>query len=393
MTYSLYSFPNDVHIFWTLMIVTYPFLSGLIAGSYIASSLYHVFGRKELAPVSRFSLLLSFSFMACAPLPLLFHLGHPERAFNIFITPNYRSAISMFGIVYALYFIILALQIWLLYRPDIIHCRNHSSGWRRGFWGFLALGVYDVSRRSLEVDARIVRFLGIIGLPVVCAVTGYVGFLFGSLKSNPWWSTPLMPHIFVFSAFQSGLACLILLYLFLGWIGVMERSYDCLKTLCFYLWFSIIFYFMSESLELLHFFYESSDYWLVIATLLTTKLKYSFIVLQVCIGVGVPLTILTLTLFFKKWENTFATMAAISCVFALFEVWMMRWNIVIGGQLLSKSFVGFRDYHPHWFEREGIFTAIVLTLLPLVVLFVLSVIFNLKAVDDELIAEVTLERR
>ena len=120
MIFAEFSFPNDHHILWSIMIVTYPFLSGLVAGSYIASSLYHVFGRKELEPVSRFSLLLSLSILVCAPLPLLFHLGHPERALNIFITPNFRSAIAMFGIVYNFYMIILSLQIWLFYRPDIM---------------------------------------------------------------------------------------------------------------------------------------------------------------------------------------------------------------------------------------------------------------------------------
>ncbi len=45
-------FPNDVHVMWSLMIVLYPYITGLVAGAFIVSSLYHVFNRQELKPVA-----------------------------------------------------------------------------------------------------------------------------------------------------------------------------------------------------------------------------------------------------------------------------------------------------------------------------------------------------
>jgi formate-dependent nitrite reductase membrane component NrfD len=39
-----------------------------------------------------------------------------------------------------------------------------------------------------------------------------VGFIFGSVKANPWWSTPLMPVVFLFSAMVSGIAAVMVLY-------------------------------------------------------------------------------------------------------------------------------------------------------------------------------------
>ena len=50
-------FPNDVHIHWSLVIVLYPYITCLVAGAFIVSSLYHVFGRGELKPVGRFALV------------------------------------------------------------------------------------------------------------------------------------------------------------------------------------------------------------------------------------------------------------------------------------------------------------------------------------------------
>ena len=43
------------------------------------------------------------------PLPLLLHLGHPERSFEIFLTPHLRSAMAMFGFVYAWYLMAVLL--------------------------------------------------------------------------------------------------------------------------------------------------------------------------------------------------------------------------------------------------------------------------------------------
>jgi predicted membrane protein len=57
------------------------------------------------------------------------------------------------------------------------------------------------------------------------------------------------------------------------------------------------------------------------------------------------------------------------------QVLLMRWNVVIGGQLMSKSERGSVFFHPEWLEKEGIIPAIVIMLLPLVILYLLSKIF------------------
>ena len=105
-------FPNELHVTWTVMIVMYPYITGCVAGAFIVSSLFHVFGLKQLQPIARFSLISSFAFLLFATLPLLNHLGRPERAFNIMITPNFTSAMSGFGFVYLTYTAIVILEIW-----------------------------------------------------------------------------------------------------------------------------------------------------------------------------------------------------------------------------------------------------------------------------------------
>lgn len=52
-------------------------------------------------------------------------------------------------------------------------------------------------------------------------------------------------------------------------------------------------------------------------------------------------------------------------------IFAMRWNVVIGGQLFSKSFLGYPTYKMDFVTREGLLPAVILLVLPFVVLFVL----------------------
>ena len=49
----------------------------------------------------------------------------------------------------------------------------------------------------------------------------------------------------------------------------------------------------------------------------------------------------------------------------------MRWNVVIGGQLFSMSFLGYTTYNKGFVARQGLLVAIVLTLLPFIILWAL----------------------
>ncbi len=149
-------FPNDIHIMWSLMIVLYPYVTGLVAGAFIVSSLFHVFGLKELQPVARLSMVASLAFLSVATLPLLAHLGHPERSLNIVITPNFTSAMSAFGLIYTMYLILLLVEVWLVFRKDIILVARRSRGIKRRIFACLALGCYDTSEEALRIDGRVI---------------------------------------------------------------------------------------------------------------------------------------------------------------------------------------------------------------------------------------------
>jgi len=375
MSGSGFVFPNDYHIGWSLMIVMYPYVTGLVAGAFIVSSLYHVFGRKEFKPIGRLALATSLCFLAVATAPLLNHLGHPLRGPSVVVTPNWSSAMAGFGFIYTIYLAIVLLEIWFVYRTDIILTARRSRGLKRWLYAALALGTYDISPEAQAIDRKVVIVLAAIGIPGACLLHGYVGFLFGALKSNPWWSTPLMPIIFLFSAVVSGIAALQLLYQVSMKYRGQRIEPDCVAGLNRWLWLFMILTVTLELLEIMTLAYEGSEKWLIIRPLLTTRLSVSFISVQMVMGSLIPFILLMIVVLMNRYlhDRVRNTLSVVASLLLLVQVFSMRWNVVIGGQLFSKSLRGFRDpYTPHLFEKEGVLAAVAILVTP----FLLLVLFG-----------------
>ncbi|MDX1779424.1 MAG: NrfD/PsrC family molybdoenzyme membrane anchor subunit, partial [Thermodesulfobacteriota bacterium] len=277
-------FPNELHVAWSVMIALYPYITGLVAGAFIVSSLYHVFGDKDLKPVGNMALVAALCFIFYCMTPLLFHLGQPFRCFNIMFTPNLQSAMSIFGFICFFYMGILLVEIWLVFRKDIIERSREGFFLKRWFYALLALGVTDLSEESLALDKKIIGVLAAIGIPSACVLHGYVGFIFGAIKSNPWWSTPLMPLIFLLSAIVSGIAMLILMYMFVMKVTKKSINVPCIYALCKYFWGFLILAITLEELQVLTMGYMAQESWGIISVLLSEKLWFSYNWLQVYIG-------------------------------------------------------------------------------------------------------------
>ena len=371
-----YVFPNELNVTWTVMIVLYPYITGLVAGAFIVSSLYHVFGRDELRPISRFSLVSAFVFLLFATLPLLIHLGHPERAFNIMITPHFTSAMAGFGYIYSAYLLLVVLEIWFAMRGDFI-ARSRDRGFAPWICRAILLFNLKDTEATRAADHRITKFLAGIGIPLACLLHGYVGFLFGSIKANPWWSTPLMFVIFIFSAIVSGISVLIFHYFIVSRLNGWKVDAACVRSLGKYLWGFMMVAVSLELLELLSIAYEQTEETEVLAHLIHTKLFVSYIVLQFCVFSLVPFCLLTVTALFRLRERIAHFLIWLSAAMLLVQVLLMRWNVVIGGQLLSKSMRGFTDYFPGIWEKEGLITAAVIFTLPFGILYVFNQIVPL----------------
>ncbi len=365
-----YIYPNEIELQWSILIVLYPYLTGLVAGAFILASLERVFKVEAVKPTYRLALLTALAFLLVSPLPLQLHLGHPERSFEMYLTPHRSSAMAMFGFVYLWYLmVVLLMEIWLDYRKDIVAKAESSRGVARWIYSVLTLGSRNLSPAALRVDDKVGYFITLIGIPSAFLLHGYVGFIFGSVKANPWWSSPLMPVVFIFSAIVSGIAVVLLLYMLTSALRRTPIDMRCVDTIARYLLYAFIIDFSLEMLDLVHRIYEADESLRALDFMVHTRLYFSQIVLQIFLGTLLPIALLGLTQFWKLRAGARKAVYAVAGSLTLVGIFAMRWNVVIGGQLFSKSFLGYTSYKMGFATREGLLAAIVLTLLPLVILY------------------------
>ncbi len=367
-----YMYPNEVTLYWSVLIVLYPYITGLVAGAFILASLERVFRVKAVAATYRLALLTALSFLLVAPLPLQFHLGHPERSPEMYFTPHSSSAMAMFGYIYLWYLMaVLVFEIWLDYRRDIVLMSQQSKGLMRVIYRIMTLGSSNISEHALHIDERVGWIVTLVGIPSAFLLHGYVGFIFGSIKANPWWSSPLMPVVFIFSAMVSGIAAVMLLYMATTKLRGLKIDVRCVDTIAMYMFYIFVIDFSLEMLDLVHRIYEADESFRSLNFMVHSKLFFSQIVLQLCLGTLLPLVLLFLVQIMKFTEIVRKRIYVLCGCLILISVFAMRWNVVIGGQLFSKSFLGYTTYKMVLETKEGLLAAIGLTILPLFILWAL----------------------
>jgi len=407
---ELFVYPNE-YIYWSVQIVMYPFMTGLVAGAFVLSSLYHVFGIKQLKDMARFALVFSFALLFAAPMPLLFHLMQPFRGMHVFMTPHFTSAIAAFGIVFSGYGAIVASELWFLYRKRFVEVslplKEKKDKTLLEWIKFVifcthTLGDYDISEESLKRDEKAIKILAGVGIPVACFLHGYAGFIFGSVKANALWMTPLMPVIFIMSAIVSGIALCLLTYIVTmeirKFVAVRKRSraayrfqtreeiggveINVIRMTAKYLLFFLIFAISLELLDLIFRGYTAVKSWDVLRTIIYEKDFTNIFILQYTIGNLIPFILLLL-------PNLSIKRAVVGVALVLFGVFMMRWNVVIGGQAFSLSFAGYMHYHmpiiPHDWEtfKEGLGGAVSIFVMPFVLFWIMDKIFPVFGSDKE----------
>lgn len=398
---ELFVYPNE-YIYWSIQIVMYPFLTGLVAGAFVLSSLYHLFGVKELKDIARFALVLSFALLFAAPIPLNLHLQQPFRGQYVLFTPHFTSAIAAFGIVFLTYFAIVASELWFVYRKYIVDTalrlrakQDRTLREQIEYFTFsvLTLGAYDVGESALQIDEKAVKILAGVGIPIAAFLHGYAGFIFGSVKANALWMTPLMPVIFIMSAIVSGIALCMLTYIVVMEIRKLLASRRRARTRRYesreqikgvelhviqktsrYLLLFLVFAISLELLDLIFRGYTAVKSWDVLRQVIYERDFRDIFILQYGFGNLVPLIVLL-------WPGMTIRRALIGTILVLFGVFMMRWNVVIGGQSFSLTFDGFMDYllpiiPTNWETyKEGLAGALSVMAFPFVLFFIFMKIF------------------
>jgi Ni/Fe-hydrogenase subunit HybB-like protein len=267
---------------------------------------------------------------------------------------------------------VLLLEIWFDYRRDLILWAERAGGMKKWLYKIISLFSSDISTQAVRFDRKAIQLITLIGIPSAFLLHGYVGFIFGSVKANPWWSSVLMPIVFLFSAMVSGVALVLILYMIITPFRNKEIDMRCLDKLVNYLFYLMIIDFALEILDFIHRIYESEESIKILTTLVSDKLFVSLVVIQVLIGMIIPLFVLAILKLIKVPDELRKLVYFIAAILVQVGIFTTRWNVVIGGQLFSKSFMGLTVYKMTFLGLEGLLAAMTLLVLPLVLMYVLT---------------------
>ncbi len=169
---------------WGLWVAAYIYFSGLSAGAFLVAAATYVFRIRVLEPISRLSLLIAAVTLPMGLLMIGFDLGHLERAYLVFVRPQFHSMMAWMVWLYTAYLILLFSMLWL-------SLKSVQPGRNPG---------------AVTNDLATLRVLGLIGIPLVIVFAGGVGALFATVGAREYWHSSLFPIFFLVGALTSGTA-------------------------------------------------------------------------------------------------------------------------------------------------------------------------------------------
>lgn len=363
---------------WGLPIVIYPFLSGLMAGAFVIDSLSHLFGFKQFDPVAKLAATVSFAMVLLAAAAPLVDTLQPSRAvWELYVRDHFPySPLGVFIVIWTLYVILMLFEMYYDYRLDNIE-RSKKGGLRGAIPKFLTFGRTSVSQESLKKDKKALFLISAIGVPLAFAFHGYIGFVFGAIKAHALWESSVMMLMFITSAIVSGAATVIFFYV-IGYSFYSKKNKVNLETLNALGIFTIFAILLDLFLDLVDKLYSVRAYtsgevfhgWQLVYNW-GGVLSINYHIYQILIGLFVPLILLL----FKQVRQSKFLMIIVALLIN-FGVWEMRYNTVIGGQLLPKISQGTIIFKAPWLGFDGILSGIGLLCLGLVFFFVLAWLFG-----------------
>ena len=182
---------------WALYIMLFVFFVGLSAGGLIISSVPKFFHSDRYDSIAALGVLVSFACIVVAGLLVVPDIGRPERLYQFFTSPDFRSPMVWDFAIVIVYGVFTAGYLWLLTRRDLA-----ARGSR------LAFGVSD-TEAGRERDKRLSFWAAAIAIPLAIALHSITGWIFALQIGRGDWFSPLVAPMFIMKALVSGLALMI----------------------------------------------------------------------------------------------------------------------------------------------------------------------------------------
>jgi formate-dependent nitrite reductase membrane component NrfD len=187
---------------WGFLIVNYLFLGGLSAGAFFVSALAGYIqedGRPAYPRIAKYGAMLAPWPVALGSFLLIFDLGNWYRFYKLFLHFRWESPMSIGSWLLLLFNGMAFLYFWAWL----------SAEERERIFSLLPKRLAFLRRLNADLSGRR-RALGMAGFPLSIGVGIYTGVLLGAVQARPFWNTNLVAQMFLFSAFSTGCAALIL---------------------------------------------------------------------------------------------------------------------------------------------------------------------------------------
>jgi predicted membrane protein len=132
-------------------------------------------------------------------------------------------------------------------------------------------------------------------------------------------------------------------------------------------WASLVIVLVFEGLELLEMFYKAREGIETVHALITGPI-WAGMSIQWGLSV-ISLVILSALMILKPKGKVLVNWLFFCGLAMMVAVLAMRWNVVIGGQELSKTMKGLLTYHPKIVGRESLLTVLLLFISPFITLY------------------------
>jgi formate-dependent nitrite reductase membrane component NrfD len=212
-----------MHHEWNWMIVVYLFVGGLGAGSLALSGTAHLLRRHRYSGIARAGALAAPVLVAFGSGLLVFDLGRPLRFWRLFTTMNPVSPMSIGSWLLALFMLVSGAYALLHIPPKWLQAAAARFGKSLGA-SLEALARWNDTdpERCPAGIARLRSILAAAGIPLGLGVGIYTGVLLGAIPARPFWNTPMVAQLFLFSALSTATAMLLLITPML-WHGSAEH--------------------------------------------------------------------------------------------------------------------------------------------------------------------------
>jgi formate-dependent nitrite reductase membrane component NrfD len=166
---------------WQWLVAAYLFLAGLGAGAYVTGAVAGFFGDEAWAAVARIGVSLGFPCVLIGCGFLILDLGSPMNFWRAAMRPG-TSWIARGTIIISLFMLV-----------GVIH---------------IAMGVWPSQRLAASAGAR--HLISVLGIILAFGTMAYTGILLAASRPIAFWSTALLPLLFIVSALSTGMMAVIL---------------------------------------------------------------------------------------------------------------------------------------------------------------------------------------